>query len=658
MARGLTERRALARPAARAHVGGRAWPVERKLALALCALVLVRGLLYAVVVPPWEHYDEPTHFEYAALIARNGGLPAVGATDPALRYTIARSMDAFSTWGPGVGAYSAREPLPDIGVSQTGHQPLYYMLAALPIRLALGEPVEVQLYAARALSVLLMVVTLALAAAFLRLALPQAPGLRLVALSVMALTPSYGALMSATSNDVLTGLAGVALLLLGALVLRAGWGWRAALLAVCGLVLPFVVKRTIFTMAMVPLLAGALVAPPLARRWLWRGLGLALVGLLGVALLGPWGGAYWLNPTDGRLPATAAAEEDGGRRVLRLLGGEPEQREGVSQQLAGPAVYSLRGKEVTGGVWARTRSGQAQVLPPRIGGAEPAGEPAPITLDERWRFVSSVARVPPDAKYLELMLAPPAGAAEILYDDAVVAEGTFEAALPPAPLAEGGLTWGGRQVQNWVRNASFEQQVPTIPLPGWLFRAVQRSLPMGDIDQALSTMGDAQFLRAIYPEFGPWIVQTFWLTTGRGLSVEPFTLWSRVVLALTLLAALGWAVRGASALLARRRGGAAAAAGSDGQTMALVWAAAAVAWATAILRVHLQPPDPSPLPYLPVGRYAFAGFLPTVLLLVMGLQWLVPARLRPALLAALPLVWALLGLCSLATNVWYYYAAR
>ncbi|MBC8075830.1 MAG: DUF2142 domain-containing protein, partial [Chloroflexales bacterium] len=221
MARGLTERRALARPAAaRAHAQGRAWSVERKLVLALCVLVLVRGLLYAVVVPPWEHYDEPTHFEYAALIARNGSLPTLETSDPTLRYEIARSMDSFSTWGPGVGEYNPRRPLPNIGVSQTGHQPLYYLLAALPVRLALDSSVEVQLYAARALSVLLMVLALALAATLLRLALPEAPALRLVVLSMMALTPSYGALMSAASNDVLTSVAGVALLLIGALVLR------------------------------------------------------------------------------------------------------------------------------------------------------------------------------------------------------------------------------------------------------------------------------------------------------------------------------------------------------------------------------------------------------------------------------------------------------
>ena len=660
MARELTERRAQARPAvARARAARRAWPVERKLLLALCALAFLRGLLYAVLIPPWEHYDEPTHFEYAALIARSGGLPPPETTDPALRYAIARSMDAFSTWGPGVGAYNPRAPLPNIGVSQTGHQPLYYLLASLPVGLALGAPVEVQLYAARAFSVLLMVLTLLLAAALLRLALPRAPALRLVVLSVMALTPSFGALMSAVSNDVLTSLAGVALLLIGALVLRSGWGWRAALLTLFGLALPFVVKRTIFTMAFLPLLALVMVAPPVARRWLWRGAGMALVALVAVVLLGPWGGSYWVNPSDGRLPATVAGGAFDGQRALLLRGGQVGDGQGIGQPLSGPAVFSLRGKLITSGVWARALHGQAQVLPPTLGGAKQVGEAAPITLDEHWRFIRGVARVSPEANYLELRLAPPVGSGEVLYDAAVVAQGAFDASANPTLAGADAVTWGDKQARNWVRNPSLEQQVPAIPLPSSLFLAVRRSLPMGDIDQALSTMGDTQFLGAIYPEFLPWLVHTFWLTTGRGLSVEPFGVWSQVVLALTLLAGLGWGLRGGTLLLARWRPALAPAPdGADGRVMALVWAGAAIVWATAILRVHLQPPDPSPLPYLPVGRYAFAGFLPTVLLLAMGLQWLLPARLRPALLVALPLTWVALDMCSLATNMWYYYAAR
>ncbi|HEY80691.1 MAG TPA: hypothetical protein G4O05_06380, partial [Caldilineae bacterium] len=47
-------------------------------------LALLNGLLYLFLVPPWQHYDEPGHFEYAWLIADRGRLPQAGDYDPAM----------------------------------------------------------------------------------------------------------------------------------------------------------------------------------------------------------------------------------------------------------------------------------------------------------------------------------------------------------------------------------------------------------------------------------------------------------------------------------------------------------------------------------------------------------------------------------------------
>ena len=38
----------------------------------LIPLALCHGLLYMLILPPWQHYDEPPHFEYAWLIADRG----------------------------------------------------------------------------------------------------------------------------------------------------------------------------------------------------------------------------------------------------------------------------------------------------------------------------------------------------------------------------------------------------------------------------------------------------------------------------------------------------------------------------------------------------------------------------------------------------------
>lgn len=71
----------------------RAFSDAALLGLVLCA-ALVQGLLYMVIVPPWQHYDEPTHFEYARLIVDSGEIPQPGDEDPALRREILSTLFA------------------------------------------------------------------------------------------------------------------------------------------------------------------------------------------------------------------------------------------------------------------------------------------------------------------------------------------------------------------------------------------------------------------------------------------------------------------------------------------------------------------------------------------------------------------------------------
>src|SRR6185503_20910859 len=58
----------------------------------LAAVALLHGLLYAWLLPPWQTPDEPTQFEYAALVAELGRIPAFADTDPALEQRIADSL--------------------------------------------------------------------------------------------------------------------------------------------------------------------------------------------------------------------------------------------------------------------------------------------------------------------------------------------------------------------------------------------------------------------------------------------------------------------------------------------------------------------------------------------------------------------------------------
>ena len=63
-------------------------PSQRRETLLLGLILLaalVHGLLYATRVPAWQHYDEPTHFEHAWLIADRGALPETDGFDLDMR---------------------------------------------------------------------------------------------------------------------------------------------------------------------------------------------------------------------------------------------------------------------------------------------------------------------------------------------------------------------------------------------------------------------------------------------------------------------------------------------------------------------------------------------------------------------------------------------
>src|SRR4030065_802809 len=67
--------------------------VTGKYTLGVLLLVsLINGLLYLFLVPPWQHYDEPGHFEYAWLIAHWSRLPDPNEYDPVMRRQLASSM--------------------------------------------------------------------------------------------------------------------------------------------------------------------------------------------------------------------------------------------------------------------------------------------------------------------------------------------------------------------------------------------------------------------------------------------------------------------------------------------------------------------------------------------------------------------------------------
>ncbi len=253
----------------------------------LIPLALAHGLLYLFVVPPWQHYDEPNHFEYAAQIAIGEGA-APGRASVQLSREIADSMYRHRFWPPGVRPdLLGPGPVP-LGISQRVHPPLYYQVVALPIGVTRYLAVETQLYLARAFSVLLYTLTVLAAWRIAVVMAPDEPALQLAFPLLVVFTPAFADLMAAVNNDVLLNMAATSALLGAVLLVRDGPRPLALALAGLGLLVAVLAKRT--GLVLVPVLGLALLwslrRHPVRRR-LAAGIALAVFIVAGVVALRP-----------------------------------------------------------------------------------------------------------------------------------------------------------------------------------------------------------------------------------------------------------------------------------------------------------------------------------------------------------------------------------
>ena len=183
-------------------------------ALGIAALHLVLGLLYSVVIPPWEGVDEWSHYKYAEYVALHRSLP-----DPSQRLTDEYEFD------------------------QATQPPLYYALTALAILPASpsdGFRIQVNPYAyrgeglgganfvvhdpaverfpwrgsvlalhlARLVSVLISTLALWPTYSLTRFLFPQVPALALGAVAFQGFLPQYVYMGSIVHNDILVALVG------------------------------------------------------------------------------------------------------------------------------------------------------------------------------------------------------------------------------------------------------------------------------------------------------------------------------------------------------------------------------------------------------------------------------------------------------------------
>jgi 4-amino-4-deoxy-L-arabinose transferase-like glycosyltransferase len=177
---------------------------KHRILLWILLIGLIHGLLYVFLIPPWQHYDEPGHFEYAWLIAEQGKIPESGTYDQQMRRELVTSMIEHDFYGDDQqkpNLLSDSEPI-EIGYTQTGDRSLYYQLVSIPLNLISSSDFGLQLRVSRLISLILYLVSILAAYGVARTLTNQRHPLHWKLPLTLALLPGFTDLMTAVNNDV------------------------------------------------------------------------------------------------------------------------------------------------------------------------------------------------------------------------------------------------------------------------------------------------------------------------------------------------------------------------------------------------------------------------------------------------------------------------
>jgi len=648
-----------------------------KLRQIVLLLGLAHGLLYTFLIPPWQHYDEPGHFEYAWLLAHRPGLPQPGDSDSQMHRWVVESMAAHDFYRNLGGPPDLSDPNQEVkigGYSQLGDPPLYYLFASLPMRLLPENEIEAQLYAGRLVSLAFYLLTLLAACELVDELAGPANRLRLLGPVALALLPGLADLMTAVNNDVGAIAAFSWFLWGGVRLIRRGFGFRDFAWCLAALLFGIFTKRTAWIGA--PLLLVALLFGLLRGKKAWYAWG-ALVLAAAALLAGvfSWDGtaAWYTRPgAPARLsPAEGATAPPLGQYAFRVEFTPGDPHPSPFQLLPPESVSALKGHTVTLGAWmwvGGATGGEALAsvsleLQPLKVRPIVGYETRTVELTSEPRFYAFSFALPADLSRAWITLAPSspivdaaggkAQATTLFMDGIVLADGEYPLDQAPVFDNEEALlgAWGGRPFTNLLRNASAERGWPQIRLKAEQWGS--RLFPDYGYDRpslALYSLLDTEGARWYYRTLGNVLLQTFWAKFGWG-HVPLVGRFAYPFLALfTLLGAAG----ALYSLIRNLR--------SDPRCVPIsslffLGLAAAAVWGLTFVRGSNYLLTG---PYYPVARYAYPAVIPTLLLLCAG--WLETARAFEARLrwpawigsGAVVAIFLCLDILSIASIYLYY----
>ena len=511
---------------------------------------LVIGLLFVFLTPPWMHYDEPGHFEYAWLIANKPGLPVRGEYDQAMRREVAASIvevDIEGYTNMSTDPLQVDQPI-DIFLPQVeNHPPTYYLLASLPLRLFRHSEITFQLYLVRlvSLGMFLFMVWVAYRIC-LELFGEHSPITWMTPFFLVTL-PSFVDIMTAANNDAAANLAFSLFLWASLLVIKKGPADLRLGALVGSVVLCLFTKST--AILAVPLslfvLLLALFRGKKWAKWGWMGT-LTMLLLMGMLLIS-WdkrSPAFYYGRDIDSSPLTVTTDsaplgeavitqEGGGRQFYHLLSSDVRENLAGQQVTLGAWIWadfptSIRfGGIQEGEVWIPPLSVNSVPSRPRIKLpwvskkqiTEPRTIPfsaESIALTNTPQFYAFSLEMPEVGGNMSWAYFPTGGDAvnKVYWDGIVLAAGDFDGDTPPEfddDQGVGGI-WNGVRFTNLIRNASGEDLWPVFA--GWVKKVVDipnRIVP--SVSLILSPL-DFKATSVYYQISMERIFRTFWGVFG------------------------------------------------------------------------------------------------------------------------------------------------
>jgi len=449
---------------------------ERQALFAILVFALLHGLLYIGLIPPWQHYDEPNHFEYVWLVAFRPGLPQPGDYDQAMRREVAISMIEQ-------GFFNDMEYKPDLDspvdtpiwigqYQQLGEPPLYYLIASVPISLFGFDDINTQLYAARFVSLLFLLITIWIAYGIMVEITPQGHLLRILVPLSMAMLPGFVDVMTSVNSDS-AAVAVFSYFLWGSVrLIQRGFSIFDFVWVSASAVLAYFTKTTAyFSIVLFP----AVLVLSLLQGTKWRKLTWFLLGVGAVVVffvIFAWGDAsLWYRQINQNFPTrmeTQQAPYGDHALCIEIQSGDNQKYTQALQLITREAVKYIRGEPYTLGVWMWA-SEPTIVRSPilrSVEGIQSTSNRLEIGTEPTFYVIRGTLPSSVDRAWINLMpfVNGKTSPAIVCYDGIVLVPGKLTQEIPPEfsdENAEGGV-WDEQEFTNLLRNGSMEQSWPWV----------------------------------------------------------------------------------------------------------------------------------------------------------------------------------------------------